>query len=426
MAYDSTLVVYTGISTANIPVTPGQSLQTIIQNIDGKLGSIAAPNYSGYDLACITQVDGVSHPTNTQNFAEGISKIVCDNAEIMTTFIETTYVNDQEVLTDAINSLAEPALTYAPFSITTADNLNTVFTKMFTGFTGYNTALNPSTAGWSTLGITSPTTVTNGFAALITYIDGMVDDIAAKEDSIGTFDNESNCLAGSAEDTAKETIDLLTTYICTLPTFDADAITTTCMTGQDTLQDWVQHLVDTVDGIMGDYVARAGTGLLLAAGTGCDGKSLAIDPTYIGLRKVGVAADDSTYGYLEDKLVAGDGIELATVTDGGITKIEVTNSAPYEGKVRISQYDTVDGYLMDKLTANVTDWGLSLSVRNDSSNNKVFLTPEVVDADLLAEKVMDTVLGNSSLIAKFKQIMDSTTDDSGDANPATGLTVVIK
>ena len=73
---DALLVTYTGVATTTVPILPNQNLQTILQNIDISIAAHnTAPDYSGYNLYCVKQTDGITHPTNTQNFAEGISKI---------------------------------------------------------------------------------------------------------------------------------------------------------------------------------------------------------------------------------------------------------------------------------------------------------------------------------------------------------------
>lgn len=87
MAIDASLVFYTGLDLSYIDVVSGDTLYTALVNINAAVNDMnPAPDYTSYNLYCITQTDGSSHPTNTQNFAEGISKIVCDNKDEYDTF----------------------------------------------------------------------------------------------------------------------------------------------------------------------------------------------------------------------------------------------------------------------------------------------------------------------------------------------------
>jgi len=66
--------------------------------------------------------------------------------------------------------------------------------------------------------------------------------------------------------------------------------------------------------------------------------------------KVKVTSNDTEANYLDDKLVAGSGITLTEINDGGIETLEI--SAPgstTDEKVKVSSNDTTAGFLEDKI-----------------------------------------------------------------------------
>lgn len=423
---DSQYVIYTSVALPYIDTDPNDTLQAILGKINTAINaSSAAPNYSGYNLYCITQTDGITHPTNTQNFAEGISKIVCDNKDEYDTFVGTDYVADQLVLTNAITALQAPGLTYAPFSIVNTDLIGAVYTKMFAGFTAITASIDPSAAAWSTIGVTpDPDNIVDAFDEIITYILGLASDITGKEDAIGTFDNSANCLSGTGTDTAGETIDLLTTYICTLPLFDYTNITFGGVTPGTDLETTVQSLVDTENYLLTNGVIAVGVGLALTAVGGTyDGMKVAIDPTYSGLFKVKGSSDDTTGNYLENKIVAGTGISVVTLNPGGNETIEITNDSPADGKVQVNSSDSNPGYLQDKLPyTNNSAWGIGLTSSPTPNNNQLELIPSV-DPDTLFAAMMDYISNTPTLFTQFQALVNQTS--GGACTAPSSLSVVI-
>lgn len=404
MAYDSTLIVYTGVATPYIPISSGQNLQLILQNIDAAINTMsAAPDYTGYNLYCITQVDGTTHPTNTRNFAEGISKIVCDNATIVDTFINTTYVSDSAVFTNAIDDLQNPAYTYVPFSITSADAIGTVFSKMFTGFTGILNAANPASASWGTLSISpSPTTLVAACNDFITYLAALATTVSDKQASIGTFNNSASCIAGGATDSIQTTIGLIKTYICALPEFTPGDITTSCLSTQANLQDWVQELVNDIDSLIPTVVTTAGTGLTTTSLGACLGKSIAINTSYAGLYKVyaDAGSSDDTPNTLTNKTVGGTGITL-DLTAGANTKLRITNSLPETYKVKVNSSDSTADYLETKIPSTAGTWGISLLSVASSDDSQLLLTPVITNPTLFAQNFMSYISSDPTLLAQW-------------------------
>jgi hypothetical protein len=174
MAIDSSLVFYSGLPLTYIDTATGDDLQTILGNINTAVNDMnPAPDYTSYNLYCITQTDGSSHPTNTQNFAEGISKIVCDNKDEYDTFVGTTYPAANAVFTSAINALQTPGLTYShtagggSISITSGMTRNQVLTATYTGVGDILDLLGAPGTTWSTLSITTPTNISIAFNSII-------------------------------------------------------------------------------------------------------------------------------------------------------------------------------------------------------------------------------------------------------------------
>lgn len=418
---DASYIIYTGLATTNIPITPGQNLETILQNIDAAIAaSSSAPDYSGYNLYCVKQVDGVTHPTNTQNFAEGISKNLCDFHTAYNTFTGTTYVNDIAVLTSAVTDLQDPNLHYAPFGILTTDSIQVVWSKVFTGFTSLINADNPSSASWGTLSVSpSPTTIVDGFDAIITYLSTLTGLVNTKEASLGTFDNSTNCLSGGSSDTAQTTIDLLRTYVCTLPTFDASGLTWGCVSSQTTLDDTIQVMLTNINTILANSASTAGTGLT-SSSSSCAGKTFSVDTTWAGLYKCAVSASDvASAGYLEDKFTSLDGsitIDVATHTD----KVDLSVTNPSDYKVKVNSGAT-PGYLADVVPSTTGSWGLALA--SSTSGSQLILTPELLSPGTFLQNLITLISTDEELLAQFCALIKQCSGCQCAA--PTGFTVVV-
>lgn len=429
---DSKYVIYTGVSLPyiNVVSTDNDNLQVILGKINTAINaSSAAPNYSGYNLYCITQTDGSTHPTNTQNFAEGISKIVCDNKDEYDTFVGTQYIADQLVLTTAIEGLQEPALTYVPFGITSADLIGTVYTKMFTGFNtfGFNTltsTTDPYTASWGTLSITPSHSVITTWNNVITYLSTMASTVAGKQATLATYDNTANCLAGGATDSITTTMTAVISYLCDLPEFDVSSITFGGVTPGSDLETTVQEIIDSTNYLLTNAVVAVGTGLLLTSVSGTyDGKSIAIDPTYSGLFKVKVSSDDTTGNYVENKIVAGTGISVTTLSPGGNETFQITNSLPATGKVFVNEDDPTENYLVEKIpNAYNAEWGIGVAPTVSTDDTQLLITP-FLNPDVAFAAMMAYISNTPALFSQFQALVNQT--DGGACTAPTSLSVVI-
>ncbi len=424
---DSSLVNYTGLPLTYIPVSPNTDLQTILGLINTAINtSSAAPNYSGYSLSCVTQTDGTSHPTNTQNFAEGISKILCDFKTAYTTFTGTTYPAAITTLTTAVNTVTVPGVVYAPFSITNTDTQSQVFTKTFTGIGTILSAINPSGGTWSSLSITPPTTITTGFNSLIAYIGTMNTTIAGLQVQIASFDNTGNCLAGGATDTIHSTVAQVITALCAKPSYAAGSITTWGgITTGTTLQNSVQYIVNAINSLFTNGVIGVGTGLTYTTiGSTYQGYKVAVDPTYTTLYKTKLTADSYTAADFLDAKIVGDEttihIDVGTTNAGKLTVSSLTTGA--NNKVKVNVNDSTGNYLANKLpgTRDAT-WGIDILAITAGDNSTLSMTASL-NPDLMFSNMMTYISNSPLLFQQFQQLMAQGT---GTCAVPTNLTVVL-
>lgn len=399
---DSTFVIYSGPSLPYINVvgTDNNNLQVVLGKINTAINaSSAAPDYTTYSLGCVKQTDGTSHPTNTQNFAEGISLMLCDLLSAYTTFTGTTYPADRAAISAAVLALQEPALTYAPYGITSADTIGTVWSKIFTGTTATIASISPASANWSTIGYSAPSTTTGAFNSMIAYVFGLHSTIGGLQSSLGTFNTSGTCLAGGGADSPRTTINNIISYICGLPTYDTDSITWSCVSQGGDLQTDIQALVNSISSMQTNYIAGVGTGLTRAIITSCGGYQASIDTTWSGLYKTMVNGSDPTPGFLGSKLTSTNG--TVTITQVGNTTVNFEVATPVDHKVLVNASDTTPGYLINKISPNTSDWGITIVMSTSPDNSQVILTPMVTNPGLLASSLMTYVATDPDAVAQW-------------------------
>ncbi len=411
MAIDSSLVFYSSLPLTYIDTDTGDDLQTILENINTAVNSMnAAPDYTSYNLYCITQTDGSSHPTNTQNFAEGISLIVCDNKDEYDTFVGTTYVSDQAVVNAAISALQVPALTYSntaggsTITITSGMTRNQVLTATYTAVGAIQNLLGAPGSTWSTLAITNPTNINTAFNSIIAYLSSLTTEVDTKQDTIATFDNSTNCLSGTDTDTIRETVALLITYTCDLPVYDASAITWLGISAGVDLQTSIQALVNTVSSILTEGVVDAGTGLTEASvGSTYQGKKLAIDDSYTQLYKVMVTGDVYTDAdVLDQKLTSSDSSITMTVTGN---QVDMSVTTPNNYKVKVNSSDTTADYLSNKVYGSSdAAWGLATSV-STVTDSQLTINTTLGNPDLTWQNMIYYIMGSPDLLILFNNLV---------------------
>lgn len=392
-------ILYTGLALTHIPIPINTLLDEALVLIDAAIGSGSgsSPDYSGYSLACIKQTDGTTHPTNTQNFAEGISKIVCDNRTDFDDFVSTTYAADSSAFTAAINTLGSPGLTYVPFSITNTDTNTQVWNKSFTGFTGIINSIKPDSANWSSIGASSITSIVAAFNAIIAHQVVQDSSISGKQASLGTFNTTS--IGGSTGQAPITTINALITFAAALPTYTTGSVTWGCVAQGGTLTTDINNIVSKVNLLSSNYLADVDNSSLEKTSIGsCLGYRAAINPDWIGLFKVAVDVDDAADSpdYLENKIESTDA--TVTITNTGSTLDLSVPASADAGKVKINNSDTA-GYLVDKLPNAFGDWGLAITPY--ISSGQLILKPTVTNPGLFIQNFITIASEDDDLKAQL-------------------------
>lgn len=419
---DAREIIYTGTNLTHLglSLTTNVDLDTILHAVDTHITGGSSPDYSGYNLYCVVQTDGHSHPTNTQNFAEGISKVLCDLVTAYNAFVGTTYVANQGTITSALNNLTSPGLTYSPFSITNTDTISQVYTKLFSGFTAMTASITPAAANWSTLSISTQSTIVNAFNAIIAYEVGQDTLITGKQASLGTFN--TTAIGGGSGTAPVATITNLISYTGALPTYDSSSITWGCVSAGGTLQTDINNIIAKISLLSSNYIADSGTGITKTLIGSCLGYRVSVDPAWVGLFKVAVDVTDAgtTPGYLSDKLESLD--SSITITNTG-SKMNLVVASPANGKVKVNSSDTAD-YLETKLVGNTSNsWGLAITTSTNNTNNKIIISPTVNNPDILGDSLLDYILSSPALLLKFGTLVNvsGTTPGLGIINLVTAI-----
>lgn len=100
---------------------------------------------------------------------------------------------------------------------------------------------------------------------------------------------------------------------------------------------------------------------------------------------VKVSENDTTPGNLEDKIVAGDGIDLATLNPGGNEQLEISS----EGTVKVTAVDTTAGFLSDKLIAGSE---ITLTVLNPGGDEDLEIEYTIPVSSSIAASNIDWAL----------------------------------
>lgn len=415
---DASYIIYTGTNTTNVPITANQNLETILQHIDTAIGtSNSAPNYTSFNLHCLRPTYTI---TNTQQFAESITDFLCTFSANYTTFSGTTYPAAISTITTAINGLQDPALTYSPFSITNTDGIQTVYSKMFTGFTAISTSIDPYTANWSTLSITPSHSVVTTWNNVISYVSGLATTVAGKQAALGTFDNSSNCLAGGATDSISTTVNLLRSYICTLTGYSSGSITWGCVSSSDTLTGALNNIISTLSSVATNYLSNVGTGLIRTTAGACGGYVASVDTTWNGLYQVMVDDADSSPDYLVNKIESTD--SSITISNTGTALNLSVATSPNSNKLKVNSGDTSPDYLANKVIAGSGSWGIGLNI--SVVNNQLALSPNVISNTSMIQSFISAVADDPDLLSAFGVLVSQAINSNTCAAP-TALSVTI-
>lgn len=129
-----------------------------------------------------------------------------------------------------------------------------------------------------------------------------------------------------------------------------------------------------------------------------------------------VSANDTTSNYLEEKIVAGTGITIAVVDEGGNETLSITADAPAnDGLALVSAVDTTAGYLDGKLVAG-TGITLTASGAGDETLTVDCTVSELADAMLYKSEAyagLETKVNDGTAVATFA-VVDLGTVTSGE------------
>jgi len=397
---DAGCVVYTGPTLSCSGIVPNTNLETILQTIDPLLCA-ATGDYSTYNTYCLAPI------TTQKEFVETISNYVCTLNTTVSTFIETTYVTDQNALKARVAALEVPGITCGSAGVTNTDTLQQVLSKYCTKFGTIDAALNPSGANWGSCYTVSPapTTIVGGFNTLISQICILKGLVESGTSSLPTFNNVGSCLPAplTAADTLVDTVNKIKVRLCQTGTIDTTSLTFGCVSnsvsgGQD-LQGTLQNILTKVTQIAqtlpttwsADFnVTNVNNGNL------CLGKSVQLATPSTQDRFVAATASDMSPGTLQQKLVPGTGVTLDYISSPGFVVISSSGgSGSGDHKVAVNSTDPSPDYLGVKIVTGGAVNGIQVTPSVDTINNVVLLNVSV------------------NLVTLFQSLIDSLTSDSG-------------
>lgn len=402
---DSGCVVYTGPTLSCSGITTNSNLETILQTIDPLLCA-ATGDYSTYNTYCLAPI------TTQKQFVETISNYVCALNTTVTTFIGTTYVNDQALLDSRVSSLENPLITCVTAGVISSDSLTQVLNKYCTKLAAIDAAINPSGANWSQCYTVSPapTTIVGGFNTLISQIcilKGLVESGTA---SLPTFNNVGSCLPAplTTADTLVDTVNKIKTRLCQTGTLDTTALTFGCVTapsGAQNLQDTLQNILTKITAIAQTLPTQFDAGDFTVTNVDnsnlCLGKKVELAATFTQDRFVAATASDTSPGVLQDKLIPGTNVNLDYITSPGFVIINSTGgSGAGDHKVAVDGADANPGYLGVKIVGGGVTNGVSVYPSVDTINGVVNLNISI-NPSTLFQALIDALANDSVLYQNF-------------------------
>jgi hypothetical protein len=397
---DAACVGYIGPNLTCSGINTNDRLDVILQKIDPLLCA-AGGDYSTYNTFCLAPIN------SAQEFVETISEEFCDLQTAYNTFTGTTFPAYQATITAALTAITSPNITCTSAGVTSADTLVNVLTKYCTKFASIDTALNPSTANWSSCYSVSPapTTVIDGFNTLIAQICLLKTAVTNNTAALPTFNNTGSCLpTPGASDSLVDTVNKIKTRLCQTGTIDNSTITWGCVTaptGNQNLQDALQNVITLVTAntkIIPTEFSSDFTVTNVDDGNLCLGKHIALATPSTQDRFVAATSSDSTPGVLQDKLVAGTNLALDYSTTPGKVIINATGGGGTgAGTVLADNTDSTQGYLIDKLEVGTAGLGITVTPTldtTDSDDHKVSFVVNVNPVTLFTALL--TALSNDS------------------------------
>lgn len=407
---DTSQVMYSGPALTCLDLESNTTLEVIIQTIDTKICEVSGIDWSTFDYGCLT--DTYTIQTAAQ-FVQAISEVVCNLSTTGSGGLDDLQqeVDDLETLVDDINAPG-PIDGCGDFVLLEGDTIQSAFIKVGTELCNIHSLISQGIGlpDWNNCFVTTtPTTLQGAFSILINQICSLSSDVDGLTGvTLPTFNNVGSCLASpGATDALYDTVVKIRTKLCTLPTFDIDALTwASCVTNPSpgsgaNLTAVFNRLIDRTNSAYGLRVVTWSSDfdvVLTSPGDPCSGYSVSLNPS-AGVTDELVALDASdTPGYLLDKLSAGTGIDLDSTSTPGTL---IINSTSLDVLVKADSADAAGGYLIDKIEGEVdADNVLSLNESYDGAIDKVKITPSFNWANAWTALIAEAV-GNPTIMAEI-------------------------
>lgn len=327
----SACVYYNGPNLSCSGILTLDSVETALQKIDEQICAIIG-DYSTYNMHCLPAWYGETIDTQAK-FVDAITDYLCQLNDTADTFINNTFVTYQTTINNIIQTIEFPGITCSSASVTDSDSLVQVLTKYCTKFAAIDTAIDITSVDWGNCFtvVSPPTTIAGGFqlqADQICLLYDMINDGS----SLPTFNNYTNCLAGTSSDSLVTTIGLIITKLCAAPVFDNDLLTSTCITipGDSTdLTTLIQNIIDAVDASTQNYVTFDGGDFTVTATDPmdpCAGITVALATPVSTDRFVAVSAGDASPSTLVAKITSTGGTIAVTNVADTTLNLEIANA----------------------------------------------------------------------------------------------------
>lgn len=389
---------YTGPDLECSGIVTGDTLEEALQKLDTQVCS-ALGDYSTYQFNCLPTWLGSAITTEAE-FVDAITAYACEIAANLLTATTVTIPALEDSVTAQVDAVSTPGITCVVAGVTSGDDLNTVIAKYCTYFGTLTTAISIAGVTWNDCLTTStPATIAEAFSTIESQI-CQVKAIADAAAVLPTFDNSSNCIAGTSTDTLVETIDALTDLVCATSPFDVDSVIWDCLDDTATdLQEAFQTVVDEINvnkkllitAVSADFVLEQTDAM-----DTCAGLTLTLATPLVNEdRLVASNSSDTSPGTLIEKLTAGDNITLDDLSTPG----QVIITADNDHLLLAGSGDDTPGLLVDKV-AGSDDNGISLNPTYNVSTKVVDLTLSV-DFDALAANMMTYIAASPTLLAQF-------------------------
>lgn len=333
-----------------------ERLNLLFQKIDAKLCTVAGNLFPSYNTYCLA-------PANTEKeFVEKISQRFCTLENSYQTFTTSTFPTAISTINTTITTLNTPNLTScAQVGFAPTDTIKDSLNKLSTAVCNiYSSQLSLTGVNWGqcTTVVNPPTTIVQGFNFVIGQICNLSSQISGSV-VLPTFDNTGTCLQSpTSNDSLSSTVVKIRTRLCNTPVFNINALTWNCITKPSSattdLQSAFQSLLTKIDTISQNLPIFDSSDFITSdtnPSQPCQGKTISLQSGFSSTdRLVAVNNTDSSPGTLVQKLVAGTGVSLDTVTNPG--QMIINSTTTVDEKVKTSSSDPLAGYLEDKITGS--------------------------------------------------------------------------